>query len=569
LIVRIGVVLALAGGPAISTAAPLRCDGTLTPSLTTVPTGVQRVSVRVPGIHPDVRLHASTGTTGLPVAAGLDQMVADVTLDSRPPPLVVVGAVGGSFCGFTVIRVASADAAEAGPVTLVAVEPAGVPGDREGTAIIYAFAVDERGTPRTGPAPGFRPDAGRVDEVHSLGPGMWRARWRLPPAKAETNRVTVAFGSEAPAQGSVARDAGRPATLEVSEDPASNVDGIPGAVIVRVLDSSGNLTDGAVNVESDQGTVGPLVRLERGVYHAPLSLPKGARGSLYVTANSNRIFASTMLSIVPVAGPAARVTVEPRAAIRADGSSPGMLLIFPVSVVDASGNPASDGPVGSAGLGKFLEPLFVSPGSWMLPYRPPRVLVDSVDHLVVRAGNASAQVDQQLLASQFSVSVGAKAGIAISQRLGPAVGFDASAWWFLGHTQLGVTFDLSWWTFSQTSTPTVGSTPASYEARQHFLPALLSLSWRTVFASEWLLWATGGGGICPVWNSAQISGQSPVSESGLAPAASASLSVGPRVGPGSPFLEARVTWIGDPKLSTLTGSSITALILVGYRFDVR
>jgi len=561
--------LALAGGPAIATAAPLRCDASLTPSQTTIPPGVQRVSVRIPGIHPDVRLHSTSGTTGLPAAAGLDSMVGEVTIDSRPPPLVVVAAVGSGFCGFTVIRVASGDAAGAGPITLVAIEPPGVSGDREGTGLIYAVAVDERGAPRTGAAPTFRPDAGAVDEIHGLGPGVWRARWRLPAAKAETNRVSVAFGSEAPARGSVARAAGRPATLEIAEDTASNVDGIPGAVIVRILDSSGNLTDGSVNLESDQGTVGDPVRLERGVYRATLSVPKGARGSVYVTATSNRIFASTTLSIVPLAGPVARVSVEPRGAIRADGSSPGQLLIFPVTVVDSSGNPATEGPVGTAELGKFLDPLFVAPGSWMLPYRPPRVLVDSVDHLVVRAGNVSTRVDQQLLASRFSASVGVKAGMAVSQRLGPAVGFEASAWWFLGHTQLGVTFDLGWWTFSQTSTPTVGGTPASYEARQHYLPALLSLSWRTVFASEWLLWASGGGGVSPVWNSAQVSGQSSVSESGLAPAASAAVSVGPRLGPGSPFLEVRVTWIGDPKLSTLSGSSTTALILVGYRFDVR
>ena len=157
----------------------------------------------------------------------------------------------------------------------------------------------------------------------------------------------------------------------------------------------------------------------------------------------------------------------------------------------------------------------------------------------------------------------------MSNRLGPTAGVEASAWWFLGHTQLGVTFDLGWWTLSQTSAPKVGGTTASYEARQHYLPALLSLSWRTLFARDWLLWASAGAGISPVWNSAQLSGQPSVSEGGLAPAASGSVSVGPHIGPGSPFLEVRVTWIGDPKLSTLTGSSTTALILVGYRFDVR
>jgi hypothetical protein len=71
-----------------------------------------------------------------------------------------------------------------------------------------------------------------------------------------------------------------------------------------------------------------------------------------------------------------------------------------------------------------------------------------------------------------------------------------------------------------------------------------------------------------VSNRARLGGQPEVSESAFAPAASGSLAAGPRLGPGALFLEARATWIGDAKLSTLSGSSITFLGLLGYRFDV-
>jgi hypothetical protein len=83
-----------------------------------------------------------------------------------------------------------------------------------------------------------------------------------------------------------------------------------------------------------------------------------------------------------------------------------------------------------------------------------------------------------------------------------------------------------------------------------------------------MLWATLGGGGGVVSNSSQVGGQPTVSESGFAPAVSGSLSAGPRLGPGALFFEARAIWIGDPKLSTLSGSSTTFLGLVGYRFDV-
>jgi hypothetical protein len=65
-----------------------------------------------------------------------------------------------------------------------------------------------------------------------------------------------------------------------------------------------------------------------------------------------------------------------------------------------------------------------------------------------------------------------------------------------------------------------------------------------------------------------LAGQSTASESGFAPAASGSISVGPRLGPGFLFVEGRATWIGDAGLTTVSGSSMQFLGFLGYRFDV-
>jgi hypothetical protein len=110
--------------------------------------------------------------------------------------------------------------------------------------------------------------------------------------------------------------------------------------------------------------------------------------------------------------------------------------------------------------------------------------------------------------------------------------------------------------------------PSTYEAKQNYVPILLSLAWRASLGRSWLFWATAGGGGALVSNQVQVGSQVPVSESGFAPAATGSLSTGPHLGPGSLFLEVRGTWIGDPALTTLSGSSITFLGLLGYRFDV-
>ena len=83
-----------------------------------------------------------------------------------------------------------------------------------------------------------------------------------------------------------------------------------------------------------------------------------------------------------------------------------------------------------------------------------------------------------------------------------------------------------------------------------------------------MLWASTGAGGSLVSNTARLEGQPSVSQSGIAPAASLSLSAGPRLGPGALFLELRLTWVGDAGLSTLSGSSTTFFALLGYRFDV-
>jgi hypothetical protein len=565
---RIAIVVAVAGLSSSAAAAPAKCDSTLTTTPSTLPAGVRLVRVRIPSSSPELQLRASSGLAGVPRSARSGGMVAEFTADADSPPLVIVAAVGWSFCGFSVVRVGSAPGAAVSPspVSLVVIDPAGVPGDADTEVRVYVLAVDAHGAPRRGKAPALEPEVGAISGVEAVGPGVWRGRWSVPAEKGEEARIEVVFGSEAPATGSLARTGGQPATVEIEEDRASNVHGLPGAVLIRIRDSAGNPTDAAVEVSSDVATVGAPVRVERGTYRAPLVVPETAGKSFDVVAIAGGIFATA--TVVLGSAPAATVAIEPRGPILADGSSPGRLVVLPVTVADASGNPAKDVPVGSAELGEFEEALGVGPGSWALPYRPPRVLEDSVDHITVRAGAASGHADLQLLAGGFSGSVGLKLGMVVAGSVGPAVGVEGSAWARVGSAQLGLTLDLGWWTLSQSSSATVGGAASSYFARQNYLPVLLSVAWRKQFARRWLFWASGGGGVAVAWNHSQLGGQPSVSESGLAPAFTASLSAGPRLGPGEPFLELRGTWIGDAHLSTLTGSTFNFLLLFGYRFDV-
>jgi len=567
----VGLVV-LAGTPGAARAAPRTCDLAIAVTPPTIPEGSRTARVRIPASLSDIQFRASSGTASAPVSFGPGSLVADFTAATDSPPVALVAAVGGSACGFAVVRIAGTRGVPTPgqPVTLVMVEPSSVRADLEATSLVYVFAVDRQGVPRLGNAPAFRVSVGSVAGVESLAPGVWRGRWRIPAGEASAAAVEAGWGADAPGVASLARTPGAPSTIEITQGPAEGAGGrgTTTAVLVRIRDSVGNLTDGTLELESDTGKVETPARLERGVYRAQLVVPPGTQArSTVIIAQAERAIATATFSITPSAASAIRVT--PPGPVRADDSARAQLTILEVMVVDASGNPVDEIPVGSGGRGEFREAYPVGLGQWALPYRPPPISEDATEKVVITAGAASTTVDLKLVARRLSVTVGAKAGVSIGGgSVGPAAGVEAGLWTIFGRTQLGLVLDVTWWMRSTTSTATVGGVDTTYKSTQNYLPFLISVAWRTPFADRWMLWATLGGGGGVVSNSSQVGGQPTVSESGFAPAASGSLSAGRRLGPGFLFFEARATWIGDPKLSTLSGSSTTFLGLVGYRFDV-
>jgi hypothetical protein len=570
--VRLGFVLTSLGMvPGVSQAAPVRCDLPVTVTPPNLPAGARTARIHIPGGLADAQIRASSGTAGSPVSFGAGTVEAEFQASADSPPIVIVAAVGANACGYSVIRVAAPreTTSSPSPVTLTLVEPGTANADQDADVLVYVFATDERGNPRRGSAPTIQPSVGSVARVESLGHGAWRARWRVPAGDATASAVTAAFGLEPSVATSLARKPGTPQTIEITQDAgAVGAAGSRTSVVVRIRDSAGNLTDEALVLESDVAQFDAPVRLERGVYQVPVVIPPGTRDTaILITARADRAVSTASLAVAPSA--AAQVRVSPHEPIVADGSSQGRFEVLEVEVVDAFGKPVDDVPAGSGGRGEFRPALPISPGHWALPYRPPRVSEDTTEQVVITAGPATTKVGLVLRARRLSVSLGLKGGVGFAGGgVGPAAGVEAGLWKFFGRTQLGLVLDVDWWMISRTSTATVGGVESTFDATQSYLPFLLSVGWRTPFADRWMVWATVGGGGALVSNRSQLSGQPSVSESGFAPAASGSLSLGPRLGPGWLFLEARATWIGDPKLSTLSGSTFTFLGLLGYRFDV-
>jgi len=271
----------------------------------------------------------------------------------------------------------------------------------------------------------------------------------------------------------------------------------------------------------------------------------------------------------PAPRPAASVRVTAPGPILADGSGRGGLELLEVFVVDVAGEPVDDSPVGSAGRGEFREAILVAPGHWALPYQPPLVLSDTIEIAVVRAGAASTKVELSLVVRRPTFPIGVKAGVAVAGgRLGPAVGVEAGVWTFLGSLQVGLLLEGGWWMLSSSTTTSIGGVDTTYRGTQGYVPLLLSVGVRVPVADAWFIWLTAGGGGALVSSQVDLAGQSTANETGFAPAASGSISAGPRLGPGFLFVEGRATWIGDAGLTTVNGSAIQFLGFLGYRFDV-
>ena len=477
--------------------------------------------------------------------------------------------MSSTACGFATVRMATDRSARAtrSPVSLLLVDPPVLDATRAADVHVYLFAVDEAGAPRRTGTPTFSPGVGTVSGIETVARGVWRGRWRVPAGEASAVGVEAAFGPEPGVGASLARSPGDPASIEVAQDAQHGAggDGALGSVVVRVLDSRANLTDAVLLLESEEALFQGPVRIERGVYRASFEMRPGVRrGTGLVTARVGDLAATISLSVAPAAAAVVRVT--PPGPIPSDRASRAQ---FEVVVTDAGGNPAPEVPVGTGGRGTFGEAFPIEPGRWVLPYRSPRVLSDTTERVVVTAGSASTELDLEIVADRAPVSLGLKGGVALSGgRLAVAAGGELAVWALIGDAQLGLVLGVDWWMLSQGTTVTVGGVDTRLDATQSYVPVLLSLAWRVPVGGSWLVWATAGGGGAWVQNQTQLGAQPKVLESGFAPAASGSLSVGPHLGPGAAFLEVRGTWVGDARLSTLSGSSFTILGLLGFRFDV-
>lgn len=409
----------------------------------------------------------------------------------------------------------------------------------------------------------LRPVAEAREPSHAAVPDPGRASHAegspdAPPAPSAASRAKPLARSEA-------KPARPVASILVEYDHEKALPGSPVTIVVRTRDRWADPTDADVTLTADVGEVTKPVRVERGTYRArlvvPTSLPAQRTASVVVRAGG-----ITERSTLPIAaGPPATVTVEGPEALAADGA---MAAKFLVRVADEFGNPVEAVPSVEAARGELRPAVHESPGFWTFVYTPRRLARDDDEVVQVRAADVTATKAVRLVAPTTTLFVlGAKGGFVLaSRRLRPTIGAEVSGWRRIRGEEVGVVLEGAWWSFGTTDQLQAPGGPATLKGDRSYLPVTASLAWKRPLGSRATWGLSLGGGAARVSTSATLGSQPTISQTAWAPAATASTSIAWWIFGDEAFGEVRGGWIGDPHLSTLSGSVFPVFFNVGYRF---
>lgn len=443
--------------------------------------------------------------------------------------------------------------------------------DRDEVVPLRILAVSPDGSARGGAPLELSTTAGELDRPEELAPGEYVSRCRLAPGPAGEVRITARLSDEQPSRTvTIQRAAGPVARVQVEADPPVAVAGKerPIALRVRVSDAAGNPVDAPPVVASSLGSVSSVEARGRGQYEAALTIPeqRGRAVVANVTARAGDVTGAAPVELA--AGPAARLVVDGAAErMLADGSREA---VFRVALLDRFGNEAAAEPTValSAGDGAIRSAPDGMGGS-VISYRPRRAREDQVHVLTFRGGGLEREERLSLVAPVRRFEVAPKVGYALSTGgLRSLVAAAEGAFWpeRLGG-RAGVLLEVGTFVFDRTETVAAGAGTLEVSANARYVPVLLSGAWRFLRVASVRAWASAGAGPAFVSSEVAAPGQPTVREAGWVAAAHLSTGADVRLGPGMPFVEARLAWHSDPRLEALRGSLTSFALSIGYRYE--
>lgn len=181
---------------------------------------------------------------------------------------------------------------------------------------------------------------------------------------------------------------------------------------------------------------------------------------------------------------------------------------------------------------------------------------------------ASAAVVGEALARPGTVTISPRLGVTLhAAGMSPGVSLEVALWPAGLRGRAGLAAEAGWWAFTRTDRMDVAGQPLVLRGQADMVPLLLTALGRMRLGELGTAWLGAGGGAVLVLARQAQGSLAGAPEAGIAPEAHALAGAGWRLGPGVPFLEARVGWQGDAGGSSLRGSLRTCTFSVGYRFE--
>lgn len=433
---------------------------------------------------------------------------------------------------------------------------------------VFAAAVAPDGSPRAGAPVEVSATAGEVS-LAEVAPGTFAGAWRLPAGAAGEATATIRLADEPGPAGTVAvsRPAGAPARLAIDGAPArlSADDEAPVALRIAVTDAAGNPVAAEPDVEATAGTVtGPLAA-GPGLWTAALAPPEGRARRVELTVRAAGL--EERVAIDVAAGAPVRLEVVPDAPVLvADGAAEARVR---VSARDRFGNPAVVPAPEVEATRRASVAAEPDGAGWVLRYRPRRAREDASELLSVRAGALSSSARIAIVAPERRVAVAPRLGLALTTGGVRAsyAGAEAAYRTRVADGRLALALELGWLVHERTDDGSAGAVAVPVHGRARYAPLLASAWWRQALGARSVAWAGLGAGIAQVASEVAAGDQPAIVESGVVPAAHASVAFGAQLGHGAPFLELRALWQGDPGFESLSGALSLVSVSVGYRYD--
>jgi hypothetical protein len=440
----------------------------------------------------------------------------------------------------------------------LAVSASRVRADRAEEVTVWAHVVDAQGQPRPTPPLVLEPKRGELLDRQDVGPGLVKARWRLPPGPAAISWLAARLEDE-PTFEAVARletIPGDPARLVISTARDRHVAGEePIAVEATVFDAAGNRCGTEIAWET---SLGQIERSPSGATLLVIPPVLGGKAMVEVKATAGGLSQTKQIALTP--GPLAKLALGGPDAVKADGSA---RATFSVLASDAQGNPITGTPIqAKARLGKVaLEP--AGNGGAQLTYQAPWLTDEAIEEVSIAAAGLSASAAIKLFPDP-RLTLAPKLGLVRDGTLGaPYFGAEA-AWLFETFGQpFAAAVDVGGFRLSREEQVE----GLQLNGKHTFVALSATLSWRKPFAERWVFWAGAGGGVALVSSSLQLADQPETGDRGLVLQGQIALGASRHLWHGSPFIEGRLLEQTSPDLANASGRLSAFMLDVGYRFE--